>query len=122
MFDRHSSKEITVNKAELLAKLGENREKHLQEFNEAMAGYKDAMVAALEGKLAAAKRGELVDHVINLQRPANHCDDYDRAIGLVTWSVGETFVLTVEEFGHFIQDQWSWKLQHTAMANIYNSR
>ena len=50
MYNRHSSKVIQTDKANLLEVLQKNRRKHQDTFIEAMKGYREAMVKELQRK------------------------------------------------------------------------
>ena len=110
---------VTVEKAKLIERIKENRERHDREHQEALEGYKARMVFILTRKLEAAKRREEVDHLIELEIPREHFADYDRALALLEWEQGESVSLTHGEFERYVLDEWPWKGKFTSVHATY---
>ncbi|RMG12666.1 MAG: hypothetical protein D6731_13425 [Planctomycetota bacterium] len=100
---------IRVDKARLIERLNENRARHEREYQEALEGYKARLVLILSRKLEAAKRRLEVDHLIDLEVPREHFEDYDRALALLDWEQGDSVELTHGEFERYVLDAWPWK-------------
>jgi len=77
---------VKVGKDELLAKLKENRDKHHKIWREALEGYREAVIAALDQRLQEVREGKKVSHVIRLQQPEDHTTEYDEAITMLEGS------------------------------------
>lgn len=119
MWSRYSDKEIEVNKAELLTKLKSNLETHIAEHKEAMKGYREAVVEALEHKLRDAKMGRDVSHELGLERPESHEKTFRRAIQLIELDVGKTFTITVGDMDRFINNEWEWSEKFATVNALY---
>jgi hypothetical protein len=110
---------VTVNKNELLAKLKVNRENHLKIYNEAVTGFRKAVIEELDKALGAAKTGKLfvrlVDLQVNLNAPVDQTADYDRVIGMLEMSTNTEIELHEEEFNCYVLDKWRWR--HSFLAS-----
>jgi hypothetical protein len=111
--------EITVNKAELLTKLRENRENHRTVFDAALEGWRVEALARLEEKTAALKAGRLPDIKISLAMPQDHTKDYDRIIAMVEMHTRDYFTLSEYDFQSYVMDDWDWKRQFVRTSSSY---
>lgn len=103
---------ITVNKTELLQTLRENRNTHNADYELAWQGFKEKAIEAVDQKLHEVTNvsfGDDINLYIPLAPPTHHLNDYDRAIGMLEWEVGDTIELDQHEFQTFVQDNWNWK-------------
>lgn len=113
-------KSIRVSKTELVKTLEENRAKHRQIFDEAVIGYREAMVRELERRLDFAKANKRVDHYINLIQPVDQTKDYDRAIGMLKLSLDTEIELSEQDYISYVLDDWSWKKQFLTSNSAYS--
>lgn len=112
--------EVKVNKNDLLSKLIDNREQHIQDYNDAVKGYKHAASnALLERWDNIQKRDKVVDLTFNLPRPKLYKTEYDRVIEMVKMSVDNELVLSTQEFAQFVMDDWNWKQTFTTTNAFY---
>ena len=111
--------QVKVNTAELLLELRSNREGHRAEFDEAIVGYRAAVVKHLDRMLEQAKAGKDVNWHVNLPCPKDQTKDYDRVIKMFEMEVAETVDLEEHEFAQYVMDDWSWKDQFTATISNY---
>lgn len=115
-------RKVTVEKAQLLEKLRDNRVKHVADFEIAWDAFREKAVentARLLDRLKRAPRGGPVELFVGLAPPINHADDYDRAMDMLSWEVGETLELTEAEFQNYVLDQWGWTAQAVASNVMY---
>lgn len=138
---------IQVNRKELLNKLRTNRLIHIQEYKQALAGYKDSLQEKMEEafKKAAANLSQkytafkdklevlsdeeilkqpdsitLIDEVwVEMKVPKSYEKEYDAAIDMVNWDVRDVLELTHAEFTCFVRDQWDWTSSFSAISKIY---
>ncbi len=127
-------REVKVDRERLLETLKSNREKHIQQYEEALAGYQEQALAKLQkAKETALARMEknfqkvqldledfdpesktsdyielIQSEVIHLPVPRNYSKEYDAAIDIAQWEVEETMTLTFAEFQCFVRDVWEW--------------
>lgn len=110
---------ITVNKAELLAKMRENRTKHRKVFEDALQGYRTHAMEVLEEHLKDLEKGRIPEIRVTLVRPQDHTKDYDRVIGMLEMDKGSEFPLDEHTYARYVDDDWDWKRQWLRMSNHY---
>lgn len=110
---------ITVEKAQLLAKLEQNRTDHRAIFEEALEGFKAEVTGELEQTLVRLRSGLYRDVRISRPVPVDHTRDYDRAIEMVKMAIGDEITLTEEDFASYVMDDWGWQGQF--LRNVYGS-
>lgn len=113
-------KTVKVKKDQLRETLLENKETHVKDFELAWEKYHERVIHNVEQLLQHAKdvkKGEPVNVHIGLQAPVNHEEDYERALEMLEWEVGDHVELTQAEFQQLVQDDWSWK-QHFSSLNM----
>lgn len=141
---------VEVNRFRLLTTLSTNKEKHVAEYEEAMAGYKAVLLEKLEESFADAKNKLeekhakikakiekftdsdiskqhdtflLVEQVtVEMKVPRSFEKDYDAAIDMAHWDVRDTLELTHAEFNCFVRDQWDWKSGFEAVSTMYKNK
>lgn len=110
---------ITVKKADLLKTLTANRNKHREVFEQALEGYRDAVIEALEKRLDDARKGRKIDLRLYFQEPADQTKDYDRAIAMLNMSVEDKVNLSERDFAQYVLDDWAWKEQWIGSNSAY---
>lgn len=103
-------KPVTVNKEKLLQILGTNREKHIAIYQEAQKGYRDEAKKLLSNRLDDFNVIKLdPDLSFSLPKPVSHMDSYNKAIGMLEWSIDKNIELDASQFDNFVNDNWSWQ-------------
>jgi hypothetical protein len=110
---------ITVNKADLLAKLQANRNDHQDIYQEALDGFAEEATRELEEQLQLLREGKRRDLRVIMQVPRDHTGDYDRAIAMIEMSLGDTVTLSETDFAQYVMDDWGWQSQF--LSNVYGS-
>jgi hypothetical protein len=139
-----------VNRRDLINHLMSNRDKHVRDYEEAMAGYKTALLArineafsnaekklrekyeALQGKIAALTYKDieaqndfitLIEHVsVEMRVPRSYAEEYDLAISKATWDTRDTVELTHAEFLCLIRDKWDWRKSFDEISAMYKHK
>ena len=111
--------EVNVSRAELIAKLKQNRVKHREIFLDAQEGYREQVIVELDGMLAEAKSGKKIRRAVVLTEPMDQTADYDRAICMLEMSVDKFIRLSETDFACYVMDEWSWKRQFSASNMVY---
>ncbi len=114
---RSSLSNVLVSKEDLLSTLKENRAKHIEEYNEAVAEYKVAFKKLVKKLVKASKSEDISKYVdnIDLDAPFSAEKDYDRAIQMVDMSVENEIKLDATQFDCLVLDNWDWK--HSFLSN-----
>ena len=100
---RHGSRSITVEKADLITKIKENKENHVKEFNKAIDAYREEALRQLRTQLERVEEGAL-DAKLDLITPIDNSDNYDKIIEMFEWEVQDQVVLEQDEFQEYVQD------------------
>jgi hypothetical protein len=114
-------KTVKIKREELLAKVKENRAKHIEEFKEAHAGYLEEFISEVKMILREAKKGNVIQ-TIDIAKPSSFESNYDRIIAMLEWSTEETVDLDATEFEQYVRDNWQWKHAFNTVASLYNSK
>lgn len=110
---------VTVDKAELLKTIRENRENHRQVFNDAVEVYREKMIAELDSMLEDAKAGRKIRRAISMPEPEDHTRDYDRVIKMLEMSVDSQIEIEEQEFNWYVMDQWQWNASFNTSTVAY---
>ncbi len=110
---------ITVNKAELITKLKENKKTHRETFLEAQQGYREEVIRVLDKTLKDARNGKNVNTYISLPKPEDHTQDYETSIEMLEWCIEDEIAITRKNYENFIRDEWSWTGAFTHSTGLY---
>lgn len=114
--------ETTIDKDQLIAHIRHNKAEHQGIFEEALSGYKKEMIAHLEKKLAAAKKGKRVGHHIRLVQPVSHLSDYERVLQMLEMSTQDVITISERQFAQYVRDEWEWKQNFLASNSTYSHK
>jgi hypothetical protein len=112
---------VNVDRLELLEILKKNREKHVAEYNLAVAGYPAAMIKELQDQIKAVKKGTVKELHLRLPRPTSYEENYTEVIEMLEMSVDKTIHLDRSGFKSYIKDEWGWSGAFKAMSSSYSS-
>lgn len=119
---------VKVSRVSLLLKIRENRVKHEEIHRKAVAGYQEAVKAALnkwdnllnhKAVIDAVVCVEAVKEIGLMRPPEHHLGEYDQTISMLEMSVDEEVVLQVHEFQQLVLDEWAWKRDFIAHSATY---
>ena len=145
---RTRMRDVKVKRDDLLKIIRTNREKHIVEYDEAIAGYKEMAMELISKKEAEARKsleqrlaavriqvediasadpedilGGIVTIIgamqFNLPVPQNHSKDYDQVIRMLELSVDGEISIRSDEFACYVMDDWDWKTDFTNVSNSY---
>lgn len=111
--------QVKVNTQELITKVQANRDAHRGLYEEAMEGYKNAVMAWLLLQIDYAKANAPFETYFNEARPEDHTDDYDNVLDMLKMTVDKEVVLNQHEFRQYVRDDWGWKNEFLATATSY---
>ena len=110
---------ITVEKDRLLSTIKENRNAHREQFLAAQEKYRERVIGELDKRLVAARNGGRIDLGFRLPEPVDYTDDYDTAIQMIEWSLGDTVELSHDDFARYVLNDWEWKRMFAANTQSY---
>ncbi len=117
---------IKVNKADLVAKITEERDKHKALYDEAVVVYKTRFVREAErfarDAVDRANDGLVFVQFTWLPVPEEHTEDFDRAIEMLAWEVEDEVTLSEHDFATLVQNQWGWARAFASNTTSYTMR
>ena len=113
-------REVTVDKAQLIGKVQNNRDDHRKIFEEAVEGYKKEGVRLLEEHIERIKKGKLERVYVSLPEPEDHTSDYDRVLKMLEMHTGHEVTIDEDSFASYVMDDWSWKRQFLQTNSAYS--
>lgn len=113
------SEYVTVNKAQLIAAIRDNREQHRQQFELALEGWHADALERLNKLKQELSKGKRFNVAINLLMPEDHTPDYDLVLKMLTMHLADTVTIPTQEFRQYVMDDWSWKRQWTNSNSAY---
>lgn len=122
---------VRVAKGRIIDTLRVNRAKHQKDWEKAMAGWKTAMIKALEEH--AAKCSEAMRQMADSsfednpdlpypdypRKPTNYVARYDEILERLDFELDNEIHLTHEDFNRYVRDNWEWKAGFEAMSMAY---
>ena len=120
--------EVKVSRGNVLETLKENREKHIQEYNDTMAGWEQELREAAFALQDGAESGDLEDlerqimmlNEIRREEPTSHEEDYNQYIDMLENSLDDVLVLSSHDYARFMRDEWHWKEQFSLTSQKYS--
>jgi hypothetical protein len=97
-----------IDKRLLLAKIRDNREKHVKQYADAYIKFLDQYVARLSDLIGSAKTSGKPELYINLRTPECHTEDYDSVISMLEMSSETEISMNHADFECFVLDKWPW--------------
>lgn len=141
---------VKVDRQKLVSTLETNRAKHIKEFNEAMAGYKEIAMKRVDeafqnlGDKLEKRKNELLKDLneftpetadnfsdtltilqavtVQLKVPVSYKEAYDAAIDMAKFDTRDELELSGAEFQCFCRDVWDWSYDFIASTSMYNNR
>lgn len=122
---------IRAKRIDILAKVRENRERHIAEYNQAVEDYKKELAILLQqeaDKLLAQKT--LVESGkffkpeqphIEIRMPESHEKDYDQVISMLEFETEEVIKVESDEFACYVMDDWDWKKSFDLVKMSYTN-
>ena len=111
--------EITVDKADLIAKIQANRDEHRSMFLKSQERYREAMIAELDRALEEARDGQKIRRAFTLPVPEDHTDDFNTALEMLDWEQEDSVELDQRDFARFVQNRWEWQASFAANTQSY---
>lgn len=94
---------IKLNKAKLIEKIEENKQKHIKDYEEAVIAYRKKAQELLDKTIKELSDGSLKIG-ITLVTPVNRANEYDKVIEMFNWELNDEVELTQSEFNEYIHD------------------
>lgn len=112
---------VRVRKEQLLEMVRKNRDAHRALFLKAQEGFRARAVEEMDEMLRLAREGKEVRLYVGLTAPADHTDEYDRAIQMLEMSTDDIVEIDQQTFAQLVRNEWAWFGQTTATNMTYAS-
>lgn len=107
-----------MKRADLLAKIKENKESHIVEYEKVVVAYRVEAKKQLREQTKKLRNGELSLH-LHLVSPVNISDEYDKIIKMFEWEIEEVVELLQSEFNQYVLDELPFSIQAKSLNNTY---
>lgn len=124
-------KSVKVNTEELLGVVRANKEKHIEQYNEAMEDYKELVIKIAEKNVKVAMKNRLKAKAGNItsferweslpSQPVSYEAEYSRAIRMLEMSVDTELEIESAVFNQLALDEWGWKTNFNINAMTYKT-
>ena len=119
---RHmSSRTINVKKVDLIARIKENKENHIVEYNKAVIAYKEEALKQLADLTKQVGEGKL-GVKLELVTPVNNAENYDKIVEMFEWEVEEVVQLKQDEFNEYVQDETDFAVSAKFSNTFYSMK
>ena len=96
-----------------------NLQQHIADYTEAVQGYQNAALEALRNKIGDLKANPLTSLNFHLDIPRSYEKSYKQVIRMMEMETREEVDLTIDQFGCFVMDDWTWKQEFSASSTRY---
>jgi hypothetical protein len=117
--------------------LESNKEKHHNDYVEAMTGYKEALIEQYNLRIKLLRKElrkikninplKLHDMEIDsqikysLETPEDHTSSYELAMDVADWTSEEELELSMRDFNSYVRDEWDWTNRFKISHSNYSS-
>jgi len=109
---------IKINKAKLIETLKANKESHIKEYDKAVMAYQTEADKQLNELIGKNLAGDL-NIELNLIKPLNRAENYDKIIEMFEWEIQDDIELTQSEFKEYVQDEFDFAIQAKFANSMY---
>jgi hypothetical protein len=113
---------MMMDRERLLEKVKANRGQHARTYREALAAYRQRAAEWHTAQAASIAAGGEVQRALHLPEPEEHIEDYDAAIGMLTWGEDRQVEVDEETFRRLVNDEWDWSGRFSWSTSSYTSR
>jgi hypothetical protein len=107
----------------LIEKLEQNREKHAEEYKEAVEEYWQAVRTELDEAETKYEAREDMGYLIHMPKKCeDHTPDYDRVLQMLGATVDAEVTLSGKDFAKYVLDDWEWKEDFNSTKGSYLNR
>lgn len=109
------SRTVKVIKKTLIEKIKQNKETHIKEYQNAVVAYREEASNQLVKLQEKLQNGD-IDLSLNLIKPVNNSEDYDKIIMMFEWDTNEEVEISQLEFSQYVLDELPFAV-HAKLLN-----
>lgn len=120
-----TAQQMNFKTSDLIAKLEENLEKHVAEYNEAVIGYKEKIEETLRNALKKFKADNTVydkSFALSLTTPVSYAKEYTTVIQMLKFCTDDIITLDRRNFENFVLDEWTWSNSFATTTSVYSNK
>ena len=121
---RINTLQITVKVSKLLNILKENREKHKENYDNAVKKFLELSTNELTERLENIKQNKIEDInrilVFNLPVPVNYLSAYNEIINMLEFCAQEEIKIDSSQYNAWVEDKWDWSNHFLSNSACYN--
>src|SRR4051812_43382189 len=119
---------VLVGRRKLLGTLRANRDQHVEDYEEAVKGWrvkcseawrKFAKKAQEQATRIATGKAMLMLDTPHMPKPTNFKKAYDQVIGMLELSVEDNVKLDAKDYERYVRDQWEWSESFNNATTTY---
>jgi len=101
----YGNRTIKISKFDLIEKIKQNQKEHISEYLNAVEGFKKEATKQLEDLTRRVGTGDIDDIILQLTKPINNSENYDKILEMFEWEVDTIVELSQDEFKEYVQDE-----------------
>ena len=110
---------IKVDKKQLIAKIKENKENHIKEYEKAVENFKKEAAKKIK-ELSVSLKNENFDKLkLSMTVPENRSNEYDKLVLQFEWEIEDQVELSQGEFNEYIHDETPFAKQAKYSNTFY---
>lgn len=123
MMNGISLPDVSIKKSDLLTVLRDNQASHVEEYKEAIVGYKIAYMQKIMAMRIIVEEKSPEDYIqhVEMPPPRNFSEEYERAISMLSMCTEQEIKLSAKQFDCFVLDNWSWTHDFKNITSVYNN-
>lgn len=102
-----------------MTELKKNLAQHVKDYDEAVLGYQRAAIAAVSVKKVELESNAIAPLYFDLVIPKSHEKAYKHTIRMMELETRDEIDLTIDQFGCFVMDDWTWKQEFVGSTMRY---
>ena len=118
----HHDRTVKINKQQLIDKLTENKNAHIEEYKTAVKDYKSEAALQIKEASKNLKEDNFKKVTLQLIVPVDRTEEYDKVIEMFKWEVQDEVELTQSEFNEYVHDDNEQARSAKFSNSYYSSR
>lgn len=119
---QENSRKINIKKIDVIHSIKQNKAKHQEEYKVAVEAFKQEAIDKIKSAQEALDKGNFESVNINLTRPEDKSEEYDKLILMFEMEVDETVILSQGEFNEYILDENPFAIRARLSNTIYSAK
>lgn len=112
---------VNIVRQYLIKKLKENKENHIDDYNEAVIAYRQEAAEQLKNLAKSLEDGNLKIE-LKLVHPINRSEEYDKLIEMFEWETKDEIQLSQNEFNMYVLDELPTIMDARFLNSSYKSK